>query len=64
MYTPSDTRLDWLVEGLLFKLDLNKRWRAKMRSLFESFLGPLLESGVGPLARYGNHQEIISRRLE
>ena len=22
------------------------------------------QSGVGPLARYGNHQEIISRRLE
>ena len=35
-----------------------------MQPLFESFPGPLLKSGVGPLARYGNHQEIISRRLE
>ena len=35
-----------------------------MQPIFESFLGPLLKSGVGPLARYGNHQETISRRPE
>ena len=35
-----------------------------MQQLFESFPGPLLKSGMGPLARYDNHQEIISRRLE
>ena len=35
-----------------------------MQPLFESFPGPLLKSGVGPLARCGNHQEIISRRLQ
>ena len=64
MYTHSDTRLELLGEGLLFKLDSNKRWRAKMQPIFESFPGPLLKSGVGPLARYGNHQKIISRRLE
>ena len=64
MYTPSDTRLEWLGEGLLFKLDTNKCLRAKMRPRFESFSGPLLKSGVGPLARYGNHREIVSRRLE
>ena len=64
MYTPSDTRLEWLREGPLFKLDSNKHWRAKMQPLFESFPGPLLKSGVGPLARCGNHQEIISRKLE
>ena len=64
MSTPSDTRLEWLGEGLLFKLDSSKRWRAEMQPIFESFPGPLLKSGVGPLARYGNHQEIISRRLE
>ena len=34
------------------------------KPLFESFPGPLLKSGMGPLARYGNHQEIISTRLE
>ena len=62
MYTLSDTRLEWLGEGLLFKLDSNKRWRAKMQPIFESFPGALLKSGVGPLARYGNHQETISRR--
>ena len=64
MYTLSDTRLEWLGEGLLFKLDSNKRWRAKMQPIFESFRGPLLMSGVGPLARYGNHQETISRKPE
>ena len=35
MYTPSDTRLEWLGEGPLFKSDSNKRWRAKMRPVFE-----------------------------
>ena len=64
MDTPSDTRLEWLGEGPLFKSDSNKCWKAKMQPLFESFLGPLLKSGVGPLARYGNHQEIISIRLK
>ena len=59
MYTLTQ---DW--NGLLFKLDSNKHWRAKMQPIFESFAGPLLKSGVGPLARYGNHQEIISGRLE
>ena len=64
MYTLPDTRLEWLGEGLLFKLDSSKRWRAKMQPIFESFPGPLLKSGVGPLARYGNNQETISRRPE
>ena len=35
-----------------------------LTSLLTSFPRPLLKSGMGPLARYGNHQEIISRRLE
>ena len=35
-----------------------------MQSIFESLSWPLLKSGVGPLARYGIHQEIISRRFE
>ena len=64
MYTLSDTRLEWLGEGLLFKLDSNKCWRAKMQPIFELFPGPLMKSGVGPLARYGNHQETISRQPE
>ena len=64
MYTPSDPRLEWYGEGLLFKLDSDKHWRAKMQPIFESFPGPLLKLGVGPLDRYGNHQEIVSRRLE
>ena len=34
-----------------------------LTSLLKSFPRPLLESGVGPFARYGNHQEIIYRRL-
>ena len=64
MYTLSDARLEWLGEGLLFKLDSSKHWRAKMQPIFESFPAPLLKSGVGSLARYGNHQETISRRSE
>ena len=35
-----------------------------MGPLFESPPGPLLKSGMGPLARYSNHQEIINRRPE
>ena len=34
MYTPSDTGLEWLGEGLLFKLDSNKRLRSKMQPIF------------------------------
>ena len=64
MHTPSDTRLKWLGEGPLFKSDSNKHWMAKMQPLLESFPGPLLKSGVGQSARCGNHQEIVSRRLE
>ena len=36
----------------------------QLRLLWKSFPGPLLKSGVRPLARYGNHQEIINRRPE
>ena len=61
MYTRSDTRMEWLGDGLLFKLDSNKVWRAKMQPIFESFH---IEVRRGPLARYGNHQETISRRPE
>ena len=35
-----------------------------MRPLFESPSGPLLKSGLQPLARYGTHQETIGRRQE
>ena len=35
-----------------------------MQPIFESFPWPLLKSGVEPLARYGNHQETISRQPE
>ena len=35
-----------------------------LTSILKSFPRPLLKLGVGPLARYGNHQEIISRSLE
>ena len=65
MYTPSDTDwLEWLGEEPFFKLDSNKHWRAKMQPIFGSFPRPLLKLGMGPLARCGNHQEIIDRRLE
>ena len=35
-----------------------------MRVLFKLFPGLLLKSGMGPLARYSNHQEIVNRRPE
>ena len=51
-------------DGPLFESDLNKHKGSKLRLLFKSFPGTLLKSGVGPLARYGNHQEIKNRRPE
>ena len=53
MYTPFDTRLEWPGEGLLFELDSNERSGAL-----------LLKSCLGPLARWGTHQETMSGRLE
>ena len=46
MYTPSDGRLEWLGEGLFFKLDSNESWRAKMQRIFGSFPGVLLKSDM------------------
>ena len=64
MYSPSDTGLGIAWGGSLFTSVSNKRHRAKLRLLFKLFPGPLLKSGMGPLARYSNHQEIINRRPE
>ena len=64
MYSSSDTGLGLAWGGSLFTSVSNKRRRAKLRLLFKSFPGPLLKSGMGPLARYSNHQEIINRRPE
>ena len=47
-----DTRLRWPGEGPLFESDLMNAHRA------------LLESSLGPLARYSTHQETMSGRLE
>ena len=60
MYISSDTRLEWLGEGYY------SSWTRINAGgpIFESFPGPRLKSGVGPSARYGNHQETISRRPE
>ena len=60
MYTSSDIRLEWPREGPFFKSDSNKHLRAKTRS----FPRLSLKSGLLPLARYSNQQEIINRRLE
>ena len=64
MYSPSDTGLRMAWGGSLFTLVSNKHLGAKLRVLFKSFPGPLLKSGMGPLARYSNHQEIVNRRPE
>ena len=50
--------------GSLFTSVSNKHCGAKMRVLCKSFPGPLLKLGMGPLARYSNHQEIVNRRPE
>ena len=52
LYTPSDTRLEWPEEGLLFELDSNK------------CSGGITEVMLGPLAIYGSHQETMGGRLE
>ena len=64
MYSPSDTGLGMAWGGSLFTSVSNKHCGAKMRVLFKSFPGSLLKSGMGPLARYSNHQEIVNRRPE
>ena len=64
MYSPSDTGLGMAWGRSLFTSVSNKRRGAKLRPLFKSFPGPLLKPGMGPLARYSNHQEIINRTPE
>ena len=64
MYSPSDTGLGMAWGGSLFTSVLNKGCGPKMRVLFKSFPGLLLKSGIGPLTRYSNHQEIVNRRPE
>ena len=64
MYSRSDTGLRMAWGGSLFTLVSNKHRKAKLRVLFKSFPGPLLKSGMGPLARYSNYQEIVNRRPE
>ena len=54
--------LEW--GGPSSESDLNNYRGSKLRLLFKSFPGPILKSGVGSLARYGIHQETISRRPE
>ena len=64
MYSPSDTGLGMAWRGSLFTSVSNKGHGPKMRVLFKSFPGLLLKSGMEPLARYSNHQEIVNRRPE
>ena len=64
MYSPSDTGLGMAWGGSLFTSVSNKRCGAKLRLLFKAFPGALLKSGMGHLASYSNHQEIINRRPE
>ena len=64
MYSPSDTALGMAWGGSLFTSGSNKHHGAKLRVLFKSFPGPLLKSGMGLLARYSNHQEIVNTRPE
>ena len=64
MYTPSDTGLEWLGEEPLYKSVSNKCQRVQIAATIQVISGPLLKSGMGSLAGYSNHQEIINRRPE
>ena len=63
MYAPSDTGLEWLGEGPLYKLVLNKRQGIQAAATIQVISGPLLKPGLGLLFRYDTHQT-INRRLE
>ena len=53
MYTPSDTRLEWLGEGPLFESDSNKRWRAKC-SHYLSQAWAIIEARPGAFVQIWN----------
>ena len=61
MYTPSDTWLEWLGEGPLYKSVSNKRQGVQTAATIQFISGPLLNSGLGLLYRYGTHQTINGR---
>ena len=61
MYTPSNTGLEWLGEGLLYKSVSSKRQGVQTAATIQVIPGPLLKSGLGLLFRYGIHQTINGR---
>ena len=61
MYTPSDTGLEWLEEGPLYKSVSNKHQGVQTAATIQVISGPLLKSGLGLLFRYGTHQTINGR---
>ena len=63
VYLPSDQAWNDLVRGHYFSRTRINAW-TKIRLLFKLSNGQLLKSGLGPLARYGTHQETISGRPE
>ena len=66
-FASSDTRLEWPGEEPLFESDLNKHCRgggANWGHYLSHLPGHYGSQGMGPLARYGSHQETISRRPE
>ena len=48
----------------MFESDLNKRGGGKNGATIRVTSEAIIESGLQPLARYGTHQETISRRPE
>ena len=61
MYTPSDTGLEWLGEGPLYKSVSNKCQGVQTAATIQVISGPLLKSVLGLLFRYGTHQTINGR---
>ena len=61
MYTPSDTGLEWLGEGPLYKSISNKRQGVQTAPTIQVISRPLLKTDLGPLLRYGTHLTINGR---
>ena len=54
--TPSDTELEWLGEGLLYKSISNKRQGVQTASTIPSYFQAIIEASLELLFRYGTHQ--------
>ena len=59
MYTPSDTGLEWLEEGPLYKSVLNKRQGSKLQLLLKLFSGHYLSHTWGPCSDIAPNRQLM-----